>query len=372
MGGDFNIIFNPTLEKKGGNMELKKSTEIMEEILYKNSLQDVWRLKNPTTKRYTWRQKSPSIQCRLDYFFISEFLHDYVVNTNIIQSVRSDHSGITIHIQSLGDKSDIKGRGYWKLNSSIINDEDYVNELITEKDIWVEETSTVVDPRIRWEYLKYKIRDFSIKKSVAKRKQMKNQEEELNKKLNEVQEKLEQTDNEDTARDYNEQLEQIKNDLKQLEDTLTEGLIIRTKTRWFEEGEKSNKYFLGLEKHKGIKKCMHKLKKNDETFTTDKKEILNMQKDYYFNLYSSKLQETNEAIDQYIASSNVQAISQEQQNALDEPISLEECYETLKSQKNNKSPGNDGITSEFYKKSFGLFLVNIFSIVLNSHSFMVN
>ena len=45
-------------------------------------------------------------------------------------------------------------------------------------------------------------------------------------------------------------------------------------------------------------------------------------------------------------------------------ITIEECYETLKTFKNKKSPGNDGLTIEFYRKCrplFGRMVVNSFN-----------
>ena len=51
-------------------------------------------------------------------------------------------------------------------------------------------------------------------------------------------------------------------------------------------------------------------------------------------------------------------------NSYGDDLTPEECYETLKTFKINKSPGNDGLTSEFYKKFwplFGTMIVNSFN-----------
>jgi hypothetical protein len=36
----------------------------------RNDLDDIWKFFSPSEKRYSWRQKSPAIHCRLDIFFI--------------------------------------------------------------------------------------------------------------------------------------------------------------------------------------------------------------------------------------------------------------------------------------------------------------
>jgi len=37
---------------------------------------DIWGMRNPDNKRFTWRQKNPIIQRRLDYWFISDVLEE--------------------------------------------------------------------------------------------------------------------------------------------------------------------------------------------------------------------------------------------------------------------------------------------------------
>ena len=40
-------------------------------------LVDIWNVKNPSTKSYTWSQKSPNIFCRLDYWFYNNKGQNY-------------------------------------------------------------------------------------------------------------------------------------------------------------------------------------------------------------------------------------------------------------------------------------------------------
>ena len=59
-----------------------------------NDLCDIYRLRFPYEKRFTWRRKTPFKQRRLDYFLISDSLKDVVNAIEIIPSVQSDHSAL--------------------------------------------------------------------------------------------------------------------------------------------------------------------------------------------------------------------------------------------------------------------------------------
>ena len=54
-----------------------------------NNLIDVWRLRNPQTKLFTWRQKNPFIQRRIDYWLISDDLQDDIERADITPSIKS-------------------------------------------------------------------------------------------------------------------------------------------------------------------------------------------------------------------------------------------------------------------------------------------
>ena len=58
MGGDFNIIFDPHLDKEGGRNKLKQqSLNALNNIIANFDLVDIWRIQNPDKRRFTWRQR---------------------------------------------------------------------------------------------------------------------------------------------------------------------------------------------------------------------------------------------------------------------------------------------------------------------------
>ena len=159
MGGDFNCNLNPAIDKKGGTLNERKSiTSCIRDCLQNElDLVDIWRIKNPGISSFTWSQKSPRVFCRLDYWLISNKLSDLVTLTDIIPAIRTDHDEILLEIGEL--ENELRGPGYWKLNCSLLVDEEYVNSVTELIPIWAAEgRKELSDDRSVWNWIKYNIR----------------------------------------------------------------------------------------------------------------------------------------------------------------------------------------------------------------------
>ena len=130
-------------------------------------LLDIWRIRNPTASRFTWRQKTSVVQRRLDYHgLISESLQDEIISAEIKPSIKTDHSAITLSINGLDETE--RGPNFWKFNLNLVNDSDYCELLTTEYVNWLEEFKEVQDKRVLWDLIKYKIRQRTITYSKGK------------------------------------------------------------------------------------------------------------------------------------------------------------------------------------------------------------
>ena len=98
VGGDFNVIFDQDLDGSGGVKKTKKSVKILEDICLEQDLIDIWRIRNPKEKRFSWGQKTPIIERRLDFWLVNDGLQDDIVSADKISSIKSDHSAITLSI----------------------------------------------------------------------------------------------------------------------------------------------------------------------------------------------------------------------------------------------------------------------------------
>ena len=57
IGGDFNVILDHEFDGLGGKPNLKESVKIIEQIRLSFDLIDIWRVRNPDERRFSWRQK---------------------------------------------------------------------------------------------------------------------------------------------------------------------------------------------------------------------------------------------------------------------------------------------------------------------------
>ena len=352
-GGDFNVSMNLDLESSGGNPTPKiKSIDTIETIMLEYDLCDIWRLRNPSVRRYTWRGKAQgktnrinqTLHRRLDYFFISDELQPYVSDTDIIPAPTTDHSAITVNFKAF--QADNRGPSFWKFNNSLVENESFCTQIkIHINDIKVLlDNEKITDPQLRWEYMKYEIRKFCMRFSKQIAKQRKSE-------YKEIEDKIEEIEKED-GWEKDENLT-VKHDdlLKKLEEKsnyITEGIILRSKARWYEVGEKSNKYFLSLEKRNKAKTHIRKLVGKDNKEITDPSKILENVREYFSSIFQSKSDKTESECKSFLSNLDTPSLSNEERKACEKEITVTECYNALKQMGSSKTPGNDGITKELY------------------------
>ena len=76
-----------------------------------------------------------------------------------------------------------------------------------------------------------------------------------------------------------------------------EGVIIRSRTRWAEEGEKPIKYFCSLESRNFINKTIPKIELENGEIIYEQADILEEVKEYYHNLYNFQERDRNTDFD---------------------------------------------------------------------------
>ena len=88
---------------------LARAIQIKERL----NLLDIWRIRNPKTKGFTFRQHHATgfIHRRLDYLFISDQLQDTVKKTDILAAFISNYSPSIFTLSTNQDEG--RGKGLW-------------------------------------------------------------------------------------------------------------------------------------------------------------------------------------------------------------------------------------------------------------------
>ena len=282
------MIFDRNLESAGGNPLLKKHS--LSEIIKLNknlNLCDMWRVCNPQKKLLTFQQKhfTGIIQRRLDYIFVSNVLQESVKKTEILNAVSSDHS--PVFCSFVNNDIFARGSGVWKFNNSLLLNTEFVKKLKTHiKTVKSNlQENSYFSNHSKWEFLKYKIRKFSISfsKNFAKKERI--IQTNLENRIKTLEQSLK---NEEDFYAYN----LCKLELEDMDDKKTEGAKLRSECEWYQHGEKPTKLFLNLEKQKAINTTVRYLI-DDGKDITDLKEINVCICKFYKNLFKKNVSKSD-------------------------------------------------------------------------------
>ena len=204
------------------------------------------------------------------------------------------------------------------------------------------EVRLTIDDALFMETLLMKIRSETITYSIRKKKERTEKERKILSDLK-ILEDLSNPSEDDIKNITSKQTE-----IKEERAAANEGRIIRSRARWYEDGEKSSKYFLNLEKRNFESKLMPSLKIG-ETELSSNDEILFALTEHFEKVFkeqddSSLLENTT-----YLNNTTCPMLTAAESEYMNRDITIEELGETLRKLSNNKSPGSDGFPYEFFK-----------------------
>ena len=128
-GGDWDLIFDKTLDFMGGSPSLKYSSlKRLQSIMIDFNLVDIWRVRNPSFGQFTWCRSNPPKMSRTDSFLIPDKGQYNIKFCKHLPSFLGDHSPVILRVSSLAD-SESRGRDCWKFNNSLTNCDKFVEIL---------------------------------------------------------------------------------------------------------------------------------------------------------------------------------------------------------------------------------------------------
>ena len=350
----------------------------MDETSYRNSLLnfmdelglvDAYRVQHSKKKKCTYESKSLKLKSRIDFFLIAQSLKLNIRKAEIRASIAPDHKAIFLSIAI--NNAFQRGPGTWKFNNQLLEDENYV-QLISEcLPRILLKYHEVESHQLLWELIKMELRTETITYSKANRKELKNRETVNQTKIDALDNKI-CHENEHFNQTLLNEYESIKIELKKIYEKRGQEAMFRSKTRWIEKGEKPTNYFFNLEKRNYEKKVIAQLKLENGVIISDMKQINKEIESFYSNLLETNLSnpdDFNEDFNAFVEDIDTPQLSPEESMALESNLTLDELKNVLKSFQNNKSPGEDGFSKEFYETFFdliGIHLLNSYNEAFNN------
>ena len=347
VAGDFNMVLNNDLDIIAGNPHDSKTVSRFNEFICSTDMYDVWRLYNGNTREFTWSSSSVPWKARcLDYMLVNDSMFDKITECDIIPVSNTDHRAVTMTM-SIGVIK--RGPGYWKFNRSLLKDEEYVN-IITNKIINCKLALEAFPAQVKWDYCKSQIKGCSIRYCKQKALKRKNAMTDIRNKLKSLQSAI---SNYDEAR-MNTAKDELINEMKDTKLFLdifslyeAQGAQTRARMKWIENGERNNKYLLGLEKSNYNKKIILSLKDENGSIHTPQNEIMDIQVKFYKNLYKEKFRfdDKKHLLIDFCDQLDIPQLTTEQQTSCEGKVSSEEAGYALSTMKNDSAPGTDEFTS---------------------------
>ena len=128
LAGDFNVSISQSLDTENyARSNNPRNREELIRLMSDLSVLDIFRERNPETRKFTWKVGCPPRkQARLDYFLVSDNIEPVITETNILPPYRSDHAMVTIQLQI---STGARGKGYYKFNASLLRDDLFIEKI---------------------------------------------------------------------------------------------------------------------------------------------------------------------------------------------------------------------------------------------------
>ena len=332
LGGDFNCILNRSDRRGAGDdFKVDKTSVLLQGLCRDFKLKDCFKTLHPREEGFTWFSSDGSRASRIDYIFTRDCPP---TDARLTPVFFSDHAMLSCTLSLSSGVT--KGSGLWKLNCSLLEDKDLASQYREQFSQWQTLQDLYETHALWWEMVKGKTQTFFKKAGKNKKNKENRCMVGLQKRLQRYFKLTQQ------GFDFNQEIRLVKNQMLILSEITSKGIIVRSKERHMEEGEKCTRYFFKKIINSG--EGIFKLKKTNGEQTNSDKEIMEEIEGFYRDLYSEK-QTENEAKNNIISNIDLKI---GESAFLTRDFNLLELHKCLSSFKGGKSPGEDGLPLEFY------------------------
>ncbi|XP_073478657.1 uncharacterized protein [Aquarana catesbeiana] len=288
IGGDFNCPIEEDGRSSSIYAKLDATSRLLKEMISEASLQDAVGSIGKGTVNYSWCRPDGSVRSRIDFVLTSRTVKHR--EFSMVPCFFSDHRAI--HFRGDLGEGFARGPGSWKLNSTLLENEELMGELREAYATWTEEKRFFGRVSDWWEFVKVQLRSFfqarGRQRVCARRRELRR----LQRQLQSLQ------DLQHCGWDVRQDLEDTKRSLKGHFEEESRHIVFRAKVENLEKGEKCNSFFF-RKLHSGHTP-LSELRDETGTLQKGKKAVMKVVSDYYTNLYSPKETDT-QAADRFLS-----------------------------------------------------------------------
>ena len=342
IGGDFNTVLNPFLDRSGITTKVidSNSAKTIQDYMEDFGLSDCWRLKNPQKREYTFLSSVHKTFSRLDFFLINNSIVNKMT-TKIHPIIISDHAPISI---SLRIESQYKPTSTWRFNLSLLKDPEFDRMVRREWADFLEINDVPeISPSLLWETGKAVIRGKIISYSSYKKKQ---EQQQMNDLENNIKKLTEEFAN-DPQNDLWIKLQKIKIELDDILSKKTEFILQQLRYKNFEFNNKSGKFLASQLQQNKEKSLITTIQDQTGSYTQSPQEINQTFYNFYKTLYSKTGNLKLEDIQTFLSDLNLPQLTTECRDILEAPLTIDELQKASDNMSAGKAPGPDGFPIEY-------------------------
>ena len=344
LGGDFNSTLNPSLDRLCMPTEHRpKVADALKNVTQSNNLCDIWRRLHPFEKKFSWQRNNPHniygvSKARLDRFYIPFRSVSSTYSCIILPCSLSDHCAISLKVKLSSPRK--QGSAFWHFNNALLEDSNFTSIITQFWTDWRNEKCNFPNISTWWDFGKCHVKSLSQMYGSK----LANEKRETLIKLNKTIDALQSEPN--LSDDTRNVLTEQRNELNSLISNQARGALVRSRFQLANEIDTSSSFFYNLEKSNSTAKTISHIRLSSGILTEDQSDIKAHVHDFYKNLYKSAPIDRNCFKTLF---SNLPKLDSDESEQLDTTLTIEEVNTAVLQLGNNKSPGLDGLTSEFYR-----------------------
>ncbi|PFX14836.1 Transposon TX1 uncharacterized 149 kDa protein [Stylophora pistillata] len=341
LAGDFNCVFNRSLDRRSSNPSdySRESSSALSHLFDACCVTDIWRYLHPSSPGFTWTRWDGSLASRIDMLGILSAWVPSVSSVSVYVCPFSDHRGLCLSV-SVPDVVP-PGPGYWKLNTSILEDQDYCQLVREEWSAWRLAVPRFPSLAKLWDRGKSRIKGLTIRFCASRARKTSACRDALVRLVQHLQEKVDSG-----VTSCVDPLRSALSELARLDSHAAKGAHVRARVKWVEEGESSSQYFFRLEKKRSANRRISALREPDGSIVSSSAALCASLGSYYSGLYTAS--PTDSRVQSSLLGNLSSFLPQDQPNSCKGPLTPSEVLDALKGMARNKTPGLDGLPMEFY------------------------